>query len=96
MAHEFANLSAPLCLHSSIETAKVVIEPAALAWTITSSNYRIVGKILSQRNLPDWLRGRTSAGRSESSQTHHGFAAAKPWCRDCEDACQNGGREKEV
>jgi hypothetical protein len=45
-------------LHSSIETGKVVNEAAADAWTIQSSNYRIVGKLLSPKNLRFWLRGK--------------------------------------
>jgi hypothetical protein len=48
-----------LFMHSSIETGKVVIEPAETAWTITSSKYRIVGKLLSNKNLRDWLAGKT-------------------------------------
>jgi len=43
--------------HSSIETGKVAHENAADAWTITSSRYRVVGKILSNKNLRDWIRG---------------------------------------
>ena len=43
--------------HSSIETGKVAHENAAEAWTITSSRYRVVGKILSKKNLRDWIRG---------------------------------------
>ncbi len=45
-------------MHSSSETGKVVKELAAKAWTIESSRYRIVGKILSRQNMQDWLRGR--------------------------------------
>ncbi len=45
-------------MHSSSETGKVVKEPAAKAWTIESSRYRVVGKILSTKNMQDWLRGR--------------------------------------
>jgi hypothetical protein len=41
--------------HSSSETGKVVIESAADAWTIQSSGYRVVGKVLSPRNIRDWL-----------------------------------------
>ena len=43
------------------QESKVAIEPAASAWTITSSNYRIVGKLHSKSNLRDWLRGTTIA-----------------------------------
>lgn len=56
-----------LYLHSSIETGKVAIEPAASAWTITSSNYRVVGKILSARNLRDWLRGNVIVVKGKKS-----------------------------
>lgn len=45
-------------MHSSSETGKVVKEPAAEAWTIRTSQYRVVGKILSPQNIRYWLRGR--------------------------------------
>ena len=47
-----------LYTHASSETGKVVIERAADAWTIQSSNYRVVGKILSPAVLRKWLRGK--------------------------------------
>ena len=50
--------------HSSIETGKVAHENAAEAWTITSSRYRVVGKILSKKNVRDWLSGNRIAVRT--------------------------------
>jgi hypothetical protein len=44
-------------LHASSETMTVVNEDAATATFITMSGYRVVGKILSQQNIQDWLRG---------------------------------------
>jgi hypothetical protein len=45
-------------LHSSSETGKVARELAKDAWTIQSSGYRVVGKILSPKNLRYWLAAR--------------------------------------
>ena len=45
-------------VHASYETETVVDEPAATAMPITSSRYRVVGKLLSRRNLEDWLGGK--------------------------------------
>jgi hypothetical protein len=42
-------------VHASYETRTVVDEPAASAGPIVDSNYRVVGKILSDRNVRDWL-----------------------------------------
>ena len=47
-----------LYMHSSSETGKVAKELAMDAWTIQSSNYRVVGKILSRKNLRFWLTRR--------------------------------------
>jgi len=48
-------------IHASFETGTVVDEAAATAMPIATSNYRVVGKILSPRNLDDWLDGRRIA-----------------------------------
>lgn len=44
-------------IHASFETETVVNESAASAMPITSSQYRVVGKILSPANLRSWLGG---------------------------------------
>ena len=44
-------------VHASYETGEVVDEPAASAVPITSSDYRIVGKLLDDRMLRAWLDG---------------------------------------
>ena len=44
-------------IHASFETETVVNEDAASAMPITSSGYRVVGKILSPANIRSWLRG---------------------------------------
>jgi hypothetical protein len=48
-------------LHASFETETVVNESAADAMPITTSGYRVVGKILSDDNLLDWLQGQKIA-----------------------------------
>lgn len=45
-------------IHASFETETVVDEPAATAMPITTSRYRVVGKLLTRKNIDDWLRGR--------------------------------------
>lgn len=45
-------------VHASYETGTVINEDAAKAMPITSSRYRVVGKLLSRQNLRDWRRGR--------------------------------------
>lgn len=44
-------------IHASFETETVVNEDAATAMPITTSGYKVVGKILSRENIQDWLRG---------------------------------------
>ena len=44
-------------IHASFETETVVNESAASAMPITSSKYRVVGKILSPTNIRSWLGG---------------------------------------
>jgi hypothetical protein len=44
-------------IHASFETETVVNEAAATAMPITSSRYRVVGKLLTNKNLESWLRG---------------------------------------
>ncbi len=44
-------------IHASFETETVINEEAATAMPITSSGYRVVGKILSPENIRSWLRG---------------------------------------
>ncbi len=44
-------------IHASFETGTVVNEDAATAMPITSSGYKVVGKILSPRNVRNWLSG---------------------------------------
>jgi hypothetical protein len=44
-------------IHASYETETVVNEKAAIAMPITSSKYRVVGKILSPANIKSWLAG---------------------------------------
>ncbi len=46
-------------IHASFETETVVNEDAATAMPITSSRYRVVGKILSPANIKSWLGGDT-------------------------------------
>jgi hypothetical protein len=46
-------------IHASFETETVVNESAASAMPITSSQYRVVGKILSPANIRSWLGGDT-------------------------------------
>jgi hypothetical protein len=46
-------------VHASYETHTVVDERAATAMPIQSSKYRVVGKLLSRRNVVDWLGGRS-------------------------------------
>jgi hypothetical protein len=45
-------------VHASYETETVVDESAAEAMPITSSKYRVVGKLLTDSNIEDWLDGR--------------------------------------
>ncbi len=45
-------------VHASYETENVIDEPAKYATPIVTSKYRVVGKILSKRNIRDWLSGR--------------------------------------
>lgn len=45
-------------IHASYVTETVVDEDAATAVPIATSEYRVVGKIVSARNVRDWLRGR--------------------------------------
>ncbi|MBT8493855.1 MAG: hypothetical protein KJO07_12455 [Deltaproteobacteria bacterium] len=45
-------------VHASYVTHTVVDEPAATAVPIVTSKYRVVGKLLSNRNIDDWLLGR--------------------------------------
>lgn len=42
-------------IHASFETETVVDEDAATAMPITTSAYKVVGKILSPRNISSWL-----------------------------------------
>jgi hypothetical protein len=42
-------------VHASYETRTVVDEPAASAGPIVDSEYRVVGKILDDKNIRDWL-----------------------------------------
>ncbi len=44
-------------IHASFETETVVNEPAHKAMPITTSKYKVVGKILSPKNIRSWLRG---------------------------------------
>jgi len=44
-------------VHASYETGTVVDEAAADATPIVSSKYRVVGKLLTRRNIDDWLSG---------------------------------------
>jgi hypothetical protein len=44
-------------VHASFETETVVNEDAATAMPITTSNYKVVGKILSPGNIASWLKG---------------------------------------
>ncbi len=46
-------------IHASFETETVVNEDAATAMPITTSRYKVVGKILSPANVRSWLRGDT-------------------------------------
>ena len=43
-------------IHASFETETVVDEDAATAMPITTSGYKVVGKILSPDNISSWLR----------------------------------------
>jgi hypothetical protein len=45
-------------VHASYETGVVVNEAAASATPITTSGYRVIGKLLTRGNIDDWLRGR--------------------------------------
>ena len=45
-------------IHASYENEKVRNEKAADATPIISSKYRVVGKILSDENILDWVKGR--------------------------------------
>lgn len=45
-------------IHASYETETVVDEAAATATLIVDSKYRVVGKILDDDNVRDWLAGR--------------------------------------
>lgn len=45
-------------IHASFETETVVNEPANVAMPITSSKYKVVGKILSPANIQSWLGGK--------------------------------------
>ncbi len=45
-------------IHASFETETVVNEDAATAMPITTSAYKVVGKILTPTNLEDWRGGR--------------------------------------
>ncbi len=44
-------------IHASFETETVVDEDAATAVPITTSGYKVVGKILSPSNISSWLNG---------------------------------------
>lgn len=44
-------------IHASFETKTVVNEDAATAMPITTSKYKVVGKILSPGNIASWLKG---------------------------------------
>jgi hypothetical protein len=44
-------------IHASFETETVVNEPANVAMPITTSKYKVVGKILSPANIRSWLSG---------------------------------------
>lgn len=45
-------------IHASFETNTVVNEDAATAMPITTSAYKVVGKILSRDNIDAWIEGR--------------------------------------
>ena len=45
-------------IHASYETGAVIDEPARSATPITSSRYRVVGKILHRGTVENWLEGR--------------------------------------
>ena len=46
-------------IHASFETETVVNEDAATAMPITTSAYKVVGKIITPGNIQSWLRGNT-------------------------------------
>jgi hypothetical protein len=45
-------------VHASYVTRTVVDEPARAAPPIVDSRYRVVGKLLDERNVRDWIEGR--------------------------------------
>lgn len=45
-------------IHASYENGRVRNERAADATPIITSKYRVVGKVLSQKNIKDWVKGK--------------------------------------
>ncbi|MBL4634058.1 MAG: hypothetical protein JKY56_09300, partial [Kofleriaceae bacterium] len=52
-------------VHASYETLTVVNQDAASAMPITSSNYKVVGKLLTKGNIDSWLGGKTIAVKGD-------------------------------
>lgn len=45
-------------IHSSVTSGDVANEDAKKAEMISASRYRVIGKIISDKNIEDWLMGR--------------------------------------